>query len=290
MSKRLCQASRRALCGWAPLACGAALAWRALAGESPKPITLEQVPAAARKTIQQEADSATIKDIQPDQQDGEATFIVSFIEAGQTRQLTVAATGALRSREVALEEAPRAVRKTILDQARGGAIESIAKTFENDEIFYEVAVRGKEGKEHSFAVGPEGKLLQVDLSLEEVPAPVRKTIETNLGGSKLESVAHMFEEDGNTYYVEFTRNGKERDLSIGEDGKLQEMEVFLEELSPAAQRTIKEKLGDGALVRIDKSFEPREGGFPYEVEGRKEGKPFNFSVSARGAFLGMDDD
>jgi hypothetical protein len=31
------------------------------------------------------------------------------------------------------------------------------------------------------------------------------------------------------------------------------------------------------------------GVFPFEVEGRKDGKPFDFSVGPKGRFLGMDD-
>jgi hypothetical protein len=35
--------------------------------------------------------------------------------------------------------------------------------------------------------------------------------------------------------------------------------------------------------------EKKAGVLPYEVTGRKDGKPFNFSVGPRGRFLGMDD-
>jgi len=39
---------------------------------------------------------------------------------------------------------------------------------------------------------------------------------------------------------------------------------------------------------VDKSFEKRNNDFPFEVEGRKDGKPFDFFVAPRGRFLGMD--
>ena len=46
---------------------------------------------------------------------------------------------------------------------------------------------------------------------------------------------------------------------------------------------------DGRILRIDKSFEPRQGVLPCEIEAHKEGKPFNFSVGPKGRFLGMDE-
>jgi len=259
------------------------------ADEPAKTVALEKVPVAARKTIQEEAGHAAIGKIQTGEEDGKQTYTVSLGEGGHDRQLTVAADGTLLSKDLTLEQCPPPVGHTIQGQLKGGTLENIAETYDNDDIYFEVTATRKDGTERAFSVGLDGKLLSVDVALEEIPAAVRKTIETSLGGGKLENVTHMFEEDGNSYYVEFMRNGQERDLSVGEDGKLQSMEVFLPELSPAVQKTIREKLGEGTVVRIDKSFEVREEGFPYEVEGRKDGRPFNFSVSPRGKFLGLDE-
>lgn len=263
--------------------------WSSLAGNSPKKTTIEQVPAAARKTIQEEAGQAAIEEIQPDQEDGRNVYTVTLAEAGHERQLTVAADGTLLSKDVPLEETPPPVRNTVQGQLKGGKLESIAKTFDDNDIYYEATIIRKDGTERSVTVGLDGKLLSADMSLDEIPAAVRKTIDTSLGTGKLKNVAHMFEDGETSYYVEFTRDGKERDLSVAEDGKLQSMEVFLPELADAVQKTINDKIGDGAIVRIDKSFEARNGVFPYEIEGRKDGKPFNFSVAPRGRFLGMDE-
>jgi len=55
------------------------------------------------------------------------------------------------------------------------------------------------------------------------------------------------------------------------------------------RKTIKEQIGDGTRLRIDRSFAEAKGVMPYEVQGRKNGKPFDFSIGPRGRFLGMDD-
>jgi len=65
--------------------------------------------------------------------------------------------------------------------------------------------------------------------------------------------------------------------------------VTLKEITPAAQKTIQNKIGDGKILEIDRSFVKKEGVFPYEVQGVKDGKSFDFSVGPRGKFLGMDE-
>jgi len=73
------------------------------------------------------------------------------------------------------------------------------------------------------------------------------------------------------------------------DGSLSSEQVSLDQVPAPAQRTIKNQIGDGKILRIDKSFVKEKGVLPYEVQGRKDGKPFDFSVGPRGRFLGMND-
>ena len=91
-----------------------------------------------------------------------------------------------------------------------------------------------------------------------------------------------------SYDAEVNHEGKVRDIIVSPSGKLESIQVFLSEIPPEAQKTIKDKIGAGKIVRVDKSFTPRHGVEPYEVEGRKDGKSCNFSVGPKGRFLGMD--
>jgi uncharacterized membrane protein YkoI len=188
-----------------------------------------------------------------------------------------------------LDETPIPVQRTIKIQVGEGTIEAIEKSFDEDEISYDVDMKRKDGAERSFSVALDGKLQAMEVVLEETPAAVRKTIEASLGTAKLEDVYHMFEEGETSYYVEVRRDGKLRDFSVAENGKLQSVQMFLSETPAEVQSTINEKLGNGKLSRVDKSFEARRGVLPYEIEARKDGKPFNFSVGPKGRFLGMDD-
>jgi len=69
------------------------------------------------------------------------------------------------------------------------------------------------------------------------------------------------------------------------------VEVTLRDVAPKARNSIQSQIGDGKILRIDQSMsEIDKGVLPYQVEGRKDGKPFDFSVGPKGRFLGMDDD
>lgn len=266
----------------------AAVMFTAAAAETGKKVQLSQVPAQVRKTIETQVAGAKITDIERNDDDG--SFTVSYkSKNSEERDFTVGEDGTLMSVGVTLDEIPIPVQRAIKAQIGAGAIENVEKSFEDNEITYDVDMKTKDGVERSFSVTLEGKLQAMQMFLEEISAAVRKTIESSLGTAKLEDIFHIFEEGETSYYVEVRRDGKLRDFSVAENGKLQSTQVFLSETPAEVQSAIKEKVGSGKLVRVDKSFEVRRGVSPYEIEALKDGKPFNFSVGPRGRFLGMDD-
>jgi hypothetical protein len=86
-----------------------------------------------------------------------------------------------------------------------------------------------------------------------------------------------------------TKDGREKSFTIAENGNLSSMEMTLAETPRPVQRSIKNQIGDGKILEIDRSFVQERGVLPFKVQGRKDGKPFDFSVGPRGRFLGMDD-
>jgi hypothetical protein len=223
------------------------------------------------------------------EENGEVTFDVTMTKGETERSFSVGEDGTLLSVEVELAETPIAVRTTIQKQIGTGTLDIIDKTFDNAEITYEVDFTTKDGAERSFTVGVDGKLQSVQVELAEVPAAVKKTVEEHTSKAKLGDIFKTFEDGEVSYEVEMTKEGKVRDFAVAENGKLESQEMFLSELPAPARKTVKEKIGDGKILRIDEVFEKREGVFPFEVEGRKDDKPFNFSVGPKGRFLGMDE-
>ncbi|HTB84458.1 MAG TPA: hypothetical protein VK742_12455 [Candidatus Sulfotelmatobacter sp.] len=270
------------------LGCG--MTFAAFADDQSKTVALSETPAAVQKTIQTQTSGGTLGDI--DKVAGAITTYDVELTAkdGQERDFTVAEDGVLLSVEVALAETPPAVQTSIKTLMGGGGLESIDKNLDDSEITYDVELTATNGQEKYFNLADDGTLLSVQVTLNESPDAVQKTIATKLNGGKLEDIEKMFGDDRTNYDVTITMpDGQEKGYTVEADGGLTSVEVALEEAPPAAKKTILTRIGDGKILRIDRSFVKRAGVFPYEVEGLKDGKPFNFSVGPKGRFLGMDD-
>ena len=61
-----------------------------------------------------------------------------------------------------------------------------------------------------------------DLTIEQLPAPVRATVEQETKGGKITDIEQDHERGKVIYEVEFTLDGKEYELDVAEDGKLLE--------------------------------------------------------------------
>jgi hypothetical protein len=259
------------------------------AAETTKTLSIHQLPPAVQKTVKFELGDSKLIQIEQNEEDGEITYAITRKVKDEERYFTVAADGTLSAVEVAVDETPPLVQNTIKGQVRDGTLDNIEKTFEGNDINFEVDMTTKSGAARSFTVALDGKLNSVQVTLEEIPAPVRKTIEEHVGNGKLVDIFRLTEGKEISYDAEVDHDGKMRDIIVSPAGKLESIQMFLSEIPAEAQKTINEKIGNGKVTRIDKNFTPRQGVQPFEVEGRKDGKPFNFSVGPKGRFLGMDD-
>ena len=145
-------------------------------GASTNP-ALGQLPANVQKTIREQLGGAKLAGIERNSEDGEITFTVSATKGDTEREFTVGEDGTLLSLEIALEDAPPVVQKAIKAQVGQGGLDSVSKQFDDNEINYEVQMTRKDGAERSFTVALDGKLISLQLSLEETPPAIRKTIQ-----------------------------------------------------------------------------------------------------------------
>jgi len=252
-------------------------------------VKINQIPSAARKTIESQVADGKVVEIEKDEEDGDISYIVQTTDkAGQEREITVADDGTLLSVEVRMAELPPEVRKAITAQVGSGKLESIGKTFKGSQVSFEVEMTRADGANRSFTVDSNGKLTSLQVSLEEIPGLVRKTIEAHVGDGKLEAVYRLTEGGETSFDAEVLRHGKTRDIIVNMNGKLESVQVSIDDLSPEAQKTIRDKVGSGKIVRVDKLSELRQGVQPYEIEARKDGKVFSFAVGPKGRLLGRD--
>ncbi len=259
-----------------------------MAAEVRKAVAFSELPAAVQTAIAKLGGN-TATEITRVEEDGDVTFETAITQGGRERDISVGADGTLLSIEVDLAETPAAVQKTIRAQISTGVLVGVDKIFDDGEASYDVVMTTKAGQERAFTVEENGTLSSAEIALAETPPAVQKAITAEVGAGKLATVTRIFDET-TTYDVEATTAaGKPREFSIANDGKLLSVRVAVEETPAEVQKTIREQIGTGKILRIDKSFEKRSKTLPYEIMGMKNGKPFNFSVGSAGKFLGMDE-
>jgi uncharacterized membrane protein YkoI len=270
------------------LGAGAGLALFTVAPARAEVVPLAQVPPAVQKGIQAQLGNGTLGEIDRDEENGEVTYNAEITKAGQARNYTLSESGALVSQEMFLQETPPAVQKAIQNLIGQGKIQNIDKTLDDEEVRYDVEWKTKEGAERSFSVLENGKLESYQIALEEAPAAIQAAIAKEAGTGQVKEVIKSFEDKAVYYDVTVNRDGKDRDFTVAESGKLESRQVFLPELPAAAQTSVQRTIGAGKLLRIDQIFDKKKGVFPFEVESLVDGKPYDFSIGPKGAFLGLD--
>ena len=132
---------------------GAAGLAAALADEK---VSLDQVPAAARRALEQQAGGAKITEIEREVEHGVTVYEAEWMDQGTEREASVSADGELLEVEevVPIDKVPAAVREAIVKQLGTGAKVEIEKT---TIVYYEVEGT-VDGKHKEFYFSPTGQL------------------------------------------------------------------------------------------------------------------------------------
>jgi uncharacterized membrane protein YkoI len=248
-----------------------------------------KLPEEVQKTMQAEAPGGTISEVQTKEEDGETRYSATISKGDEDRDITVAEDGTLRSKEIPLEQAPPVVRDTINKTVGNATLDSIEIDIDDGKANYEVDMTTQSGVTRNFTVEEDGHISSRQIALEDVPLAARDTIdaEVNRSSAKVGNIYRTKDEDGIGYDVEIQRNGKNAEFSVSQDGKLESVRIFPEELPPLGQLTLRQRIAGGKLSRIDKEFD-EDNKFMYHVEARKNGKPFDFMIGPGGRFRGME--
>src|SRR5215831_19123759 len=113
------------------------------AAETTKTLSIHQLPAAVQKTVKDELGDSKLVQIEQNEEYGEITYAITRKVKDEERYFTVAADGTLSAVEVALDETPPPVQNTIKGQVRDGTLDNIEKTFEGNDINFEVDMTTK---------------------------------------------------------------------------------------------------------------------------------------------------
>jgi len=274
-----------AFLGWALLTFGAPKA----DADDHAAIPFAQTPPAVQKTIVANLRGGTLAGIEKAQEDGVVSYSVEFAINGQSRDMIIDEDGTLFSLEVTFQETPPPVQKAIVAQIAGGKLDAIEKTFDIDEVSYEVEFTAKDGSEGRCSLGENGALLEIDIPLRAAPPAVQKTLAGELKNVAVTTLTKIIDDADVSYEADFNRDGKDVSLTIATDGRLLSEQITLAEATPQARKTIQDTVGNGKIIAVSKSYEKKDKVLPFMVEAVKDGKRFNFSVGPKGKFLGMDE-
>lgn len=250
-------------------------------------LSLEETPPVVRAALAKELAGDKLKEISKSYDDGVA-YDVTVNRGGRDRDFSIGENGQLLRVELALQETPPVVQKGILKFIGAGAVTSIDRTVEDDRTQYNIEWRSKDGAAHAFSLFENGNMKSMSVTLAETPPAANAAIVQEVGTATLKEIAQSFDDNSVEYDVTVIRGEQERDFTVAEGGKLERRQLFLEEIAPAAQASIKRIVSNGLILRIDQIFDRKKGGFRMEVESLIDGKRYDFSVGQNGLFLGAE--
>jgi uncharacterized membrane protein YkoI len=177
-------------------------------------VFIGELPPAVRQTIEKEAGTATVGDIDRATDDGEVKFDVELTQAGKTRSLTVGADGKIIDKQVFLAELPAPLQEAIRQKA--GADCEIHQCFD-DQVTYDADAGNR-----TLTFDADGKLLSTEeeVKLAATPQPVQDQIKKLAANGKVLGIHKLVEDNETSYDVELDSGGAQKTVSLGTDGKV----------------------------------------------------------------------
>jgi uncharacterized membrane protein YkoI len=131
------------------------------AGAAEENVTLDKLPAAAAKTLKEQAGDAKITNVSREKEGGHTVYEGTFTKKGRVHDVTVDEHGKLLSDEetVPISEAPAVVRAAIEREFPGGRIQKFERIKEGGKTNYEVLLSGKQKREE-IKFDDKGKVLE----------------------------------------------------------------------------------------------------------------------------------
>jgi uncharacterized membrane protein YkoI len=181
-------------------------------------IDLVEAPEPVRKTVGMEIDAGRLASIARNFEEDETSYYVEGTKGGKKRSLNLAPTGQILSETVELVSTPAAVQKTIKDQSIGARVTEIERMVEEGDVMFDVKMVRTGGRKQGFTVGDDGILLAVQVTVAELPPPVRKELTARVGSGHLYRLEKAIDGDEITYEIEAKVKGTKIDFTLNPDG------------------------------------------------------------------------
>lgn len=173
---------------------------------------------------------------------------------------------------------PAPVQKTIRTHVDKGRLRSIDTENENGDITYDVEMVGLGGRARSFTVGAAGELLDKELFMNELPAPVREAVRKKAGKAAIGDINRSYENGQNIYDIEIVADGKTRSFTLDAKGELMEEEVFLSELPEALQAAIRKETAGKPVDEMTRNFDDGEVSYDLDIVANQKTRTVTFDA------------
>jgi uncharacterized membrane protein YkoI len=235
-------------------------------------VFLPELPPAVQRAIQAHSAGATLHEIDRSINDGEISYDVEIERNAVSRDFTVDANGVLLREQVFIGELPPAVRQTIQKEAGTATVGDIDRATMDGELRFDLeltqagrpALRSASdgGGTRSLSVGADGNLIDKQVFLVELPAPLQEAIRSQAGADC--EIHQCFDDNQVTYDAD----AGNRTLSFDVDGKLlsTEEDVKLAGTPQLVQDQIKKLAASGKVIAIRKLVEDNETSYDVELE------------------------
>jgi len=125
-------------------------------------------------------------------------------------------------RKVKMQDLPKAVQKTVLEQSKGATIRGLSKEVEHGKTYYEIELKvGGHGKD--ILIDFAGAIVEVEeeVTMDSLPAAVKTTIESKAGKGKIRKVESLTKNNAViAYEAHVDTAGKKSEIKVGPEGKL----------------------------------------------------------------------
>ena len=131
-----------------------------------------------------------------------------------------------------------------------------------------------------------------ELTLDNLPAPVKATVLKEAPGAKVQAIARETQDGKTVYAIVLEENGKEVELRVDSEGKLLGQDVrmggtvSIEKVPPPVKATILKEAGGGKIEQIIPL--PMEGKMLYLVDVTGKDKGLSLRVAADGTLVGKE--
>ncbi len=250
---------------------------------APTPVAPDftHLPPAVQKTIMEAKGDGKLLGIAKKTEDGGLVFDVKVTKNGKPGTFTVSTDGSVSRQKIALPETPAPVQKAIQGKTIDAKLGDITKVTDDGDVTYEVEItQGK--RDRDFTLDEDGEVVSELVFMDELTVAVQKTINEKAAGAELGDITRTFQDGEPVYEVDITRAGRNRYFAVDLDGTLLGEQVFLSELSPAIQATIKTQITGAKLGDINKVFGDT---VVYEAAMEKNGAVRTFTVDEDGDLL-----